>query len=364
MKLENGVYYCFRQSVDVFRTVVVQPLHRHVEQHSRIQIGHVGRFFGVVLAKRRNEIFVEVVKIQVLQPCLSQQFEGLLVLQKQVEHIHHHLDVVFLATGIETFLKNVVVAVVVALSLLTSSIVYIAFMARLFFVQRTPSTYTLNYVVLLAFIAFAELGFAVAGMIRTKRKGLYYRNIKIANMGMALIAILTTQMSLLDFTGTKNTDIYNAFSGIAVGLFIALSALYVFFAPKISLVGRESNVFVGDGTQTVATDGQGNVKILLVSSRVYGSYVYVAKLDGKTLSGEIRQEASLWKKMHVALKILCCVLSEILIFVWLAGYLVFFLRCINLPAQLERKMKTLNFSKPDLQKTISSQCAIAETPDM
>lgn len=235
-------------------------------------------------------------------------------------------------------------------------------MARLFFVQRTPSTYTLNYVVLLAFIAFAELGFAIVGMIRTKRKGLYYRNIKIANMGMALIAILTTQMSLLDFTETKNTDIYNAFSGIAVGLFIALSALYVFFAPKISLVGRESNVFVGDGTQTVATNGQGNVKILLVSSRVYGSYVYVAKLDGKTLSGEIRQEASLWKKMPVALKILCCVLSEILIFVWLAGYLVFFLRCINLPAQLERKMKTLNFSKPDLQKTISSQCAIAETP--
>lgn len=180
----------------------------------------------------------------------------------------------------------------------------------------------------------------------------------------SLIAILTTQMSLLDFTETKNTDIYNAFSGIAVGLFIALSALYVFFAPRISLVGRESNVFVGEGTQTVATDGQGNVKILLVSSRVYGSYVYVAKLDGKTLSGEIRQEASLWKKMHVALKILCCVLSEILIFVWLAGYLVFFLRCINLPAQLERKMKTLNFSKPDLQKTISSQCAIAETPDM
>ena len=253
---------------------------------------------------------------------------------------------------------------IVALSLLTSSIVYIAFMARLFFVQRTPSTYTLNYVVLLAFIAFAELGFAVAGMIRTKRKGLYYRNIKIANMGMALIAILTTQMSLLDFTETKNTDIYNAFSGIAVGLFIALSALYVFFAPKISLVGRESNVFVGEGTQTVATDGQGNVKILLVSSRVYGSYVYVAKLDEKTLSGEIRQEASLWKKMHVALKILCCVLSEILIFVWLAGYLVFFLRCINLPAQLERKMKTLNFSKTDLQKTISTQCEIAETPDM
>lgn len=80
LKLENGVYYCFRQSVDVFRTVVVQPLHRHVEQHSRIQIGHVGRFFGVIFAKRRNKIFVEVVKIQILKPCLSQQFEGLLVL--------------------------------------------------------------------------------------------------------------------------------------------------------------------------------------------------------------------------------------------------------------------------------------------
>ena len=144
-------------------------------------------------------------------------------------------------------------------------------------------------------------------------------------------------MSLLDFTETKNTDIYNAFSGIAVGLFIALSALYVFFAPKISLVGRESNVFVGEGTQTVATDGQGNVTNFACFQQSVRLYVYVAKLDGKTLSGEIRQEASLWKKMHVALKILCCVLSEILIFVWLAGYLVFFLRCINLPAQLERK---------------------------
>lgn len=101
------------------------------------------------------------------------------------------------------------------------------------------------YVLLLAFISFVELGFAIAGLIRTKNKGHYYRNIKIINFCVALIAILTTQMSILNIQSETNTvNIANAYSGIGVGCFIALCGVYILFAPKISVINREHNVFV------------------------------------------------------------------------------------------------------------------------
>ena len=134
--------------------------------------------------------------------------------------------------------------IMTAVFLFVSSVFYIGFMCRMFFIERHIKSQSMVYVLLLAFISFVELGFAITGLIRTKNKGHYYRNIKIINFCVALIAILTTQMSILNMNSeTSIVNIANAYSGIGVGIFIALCAIYILFAPKTSVIDREHNIF-------------------------------------------------------------------------------------------------------------------------
>ncbi len=238
--------------------------------------------------------------------------------------------------------------ILTAVFLFVSSIFYIGFMCRMFFIERHIKSQSMVYVLLLAFISFVELGFAIAGLIRTKNKGHYYRNIKIINFCVALIAILTTQMSILNMnseTGVGN--IANAYSGIGVGIFIALCAIFILFAPKTSVIDREHNAFkLENETKNKLIDLNGETfEILLSWSTVYGSYVYRATVKDGIIDGHIERNKSLWKRMHLFWKIICCILSEILLFVWLIGRLFFFFRSINLPKRLESKMNNNGFIK-------------------
>lgn len=238
--------------------------------------------------------------------------------------------------------------IMTAVFLFVSSVFYIGFMCRMFFIERHIKSQSMVYVLLLVFISFVELGFAIAGLIRTKNKGHYYRNIKIINFCVALIAILTTQMSILNMNSeTGIVNIANAYSGIGVGIFIALCAIYILFAPKTSVIDREHNIFkLENATKNKLIDLNGEtVEVLLSWSTVYGSYVYRATVKDGIIDGHIERNKSLWKSMHLFWKIICCILSEILLFVWLIGRLFFFFRSINLPKRLEIKMSNNGFVK-------------------
>ena len=230
--------------------------------------------------------------------------------------------------------------------LFLSSVFYIGFMSRMFFIERKIKNNGLLYVLILAFISFCELGFAIAGLLRTKNKGHYYRNIKIINFCVALIAILTTQMSILNMQSDKDVvSIWNAYTGIGVGLFIALCAVYILIAPKTSIIDREHNTFVlkqADRNHLIDMQGR-TARILLCRSVVYGDYIYAATIEDFTVEGDIVRGDSLWKRMHILCKILCCILSEILIFVWLIGRGILFLRSIDLPDRLKRLMQKNGF---------------------
>lgn len=239
--------------------------------------------------------------------------------------------------------------ILTSIFLFLSSAMYIGFMCQMFFIERRIKDNGMLYVLLLAFISFVELGFAIAGLFNSKVKGHYIRNIKIINFCIALIAILTTQMSILNMNSeTDVVNIANAYSGIGVGIFIALCAVFILVAPQTSVIDREHNVFTlkNADKNTLINLDKATVEIVLSRSNVYGSYVYRATIqDGKTIDGNIEREKSLWKRMHVILKILCCILSEILVFVWLIGRLIFFLRSLNLPKRLERKMNKNGLEK-------------------
>ena len=238
--------------------------------------------------------------------------------------------------------------ILIAVFLFIASVFYIGFMVRMFFIERKLKDNGMIYVLLLAFISFVELGFAITGLFRIKNKGHYYRNIKIINFCVALIAILTTQMSILNMQSETNTiNIANAYSGIGVGCFIALCGVYILFAPKISIIGREHNVFElfeKDKNKLINME-KDTVELPLCHSTVYGSYVYRAIVIDGIIDGHIERNKSLWKRMHLFWKIICCILSEILLFVWLIGRLLFFFRSINLPKRLERKMNNNGFIK-------------------
>lgn len=234
----------------------------------------------------------------------------------------------------------------ISLFLLLSSLVYIAYNVRLFFIEREAKKYGMGYVLIIAFISFVELGFAIAGLFRTKSKGHYYRTIKIINFGIALTAILTTQITLLDYMSTGADEI-NTFTGIAVGAFIALCSVYISAAPKLSVAGRERNVFVlKDGAINNLVNMESRTfEIVLCKSFVYGDYVYRAKIQSGTADGYIVRAPSLFKRMPLFCKVVCCILSEILIFVWLLGRAVLFIRSAMLPEKLEKIMNANGFER-------------------
>lgn len=229
-------------------------------------------------------------------------------------------------------------ALIAALALI-SGVIYTAYMGSALFVERTKSPMTLTKVTLLAFISFVEFGFAVAGILRTNGRDNFCRFIKIINLCVALMSILTTQINLLNFTHTEVASAQNAYSGMGVGVFTMLCALYILLYPKLGIYGKEHGVFTqleGDFPALPAPDD--SVNICLVRSALYGSYIFKAAVGDKTLEGDIIRQKSLLVRMHIALKILCIILSEILIFVWLTGRIIFMLRCICLPQRLDKRL--------------------------
>lgn len=124
-------------------------------------------------------------------------------------------------------------SILIALFLMISSAIFIGSMCRMFFIERQIKDNGLSYVLLIAFISFTELGFAITGLVRLKGRGGHYRNIRIINFCVALIAILTTQMNILSrHSATGVVHIANAYSGICIGAFIILCAAYILFVPQ------------------------------------------------------------------------------------------------------------------------------------
>ena len=99
---------------------------------------------------------------------------------------------------------------IAAIFLFLSSIFYNGYMCKFILSGHTVKEYSIVYVCLFALISFSEFGFAIAGILQVKDKGLLFRDIKIINLCIALIAILTTQTTILDYNSANIADILNA----------------------------------------------------------------------------------------------------------------------------------------------------------
>lgn len=225
-----------------------------------------------------------------------------------------------------------------------ASAVYLAYMVADAVFAFSDREYSQWIAISVAFFSFADMGIAVYGLVRTRRRGHYFRDMKIIHFISAMNAILTAQIALLSFT-QGGGGLANSLFGAGIGVVSLLLALYIRCAPKISVIDREHNVFVLKETEKnrLIDMTAPRAEVVLAKSRVYGDYVCAFALEGNRADGYIEKRAGMWKRMHVFWKIVCVVLSEILVFAWLAGYAAYFARTVNLPDKLKRKMRENGF---------------------
>lgn len=241
--------------------------------------------------------------------------------------------------------RNTLVAVFVMLA----GLQYAIYMLTLIISNRTVMDYGQWLSIGIATVSFIELGMAIYGLCTTKGKGHYFRDLKIINFCSTLTSMIWTEVALLSFTTGIEGDarLICGISGACVGVVIILFGVYILFAPKISLIDREHNVFkrIEGKESLLKTDEGGKIEIMLVKSKIYGSYVYKAKLSDGVVDGHIVKTKSELRKLNIAWKILFIILSEILIFPYAIGAMVYFFRTINVLKKLEDHMASLNFEK-------------------
>lgn len=175
----------------------------------------------------------------------------------------------------------------IALLLIFSGLMYIIYMTRLLFIKNSSFNYDGFLSINIALISFVEMGFAIAGILRVKRSGHYYRNIKIINFASACTAIILTQVALLSFTETQNANRVNGLSGTGVGLFIVLLGVFILILPKASIIDREYSEYkyaISFNDSKMKIDSyQGKylininhnkIEIVFSDSKVYGRYYF------------------------------------------------------------------------------------------
>lgn len=229
--------------------------------------------------------------------------------------------------------------------LFLSGFQYGVYMTRLVFRDTAVMDYDMYLGIAIALVSFIELGFAIKGCFNSFGKGHYYRNIKLINLCSALTAMVLTEIAIMSFASDIDPRRMNGLFGMGVSIIIELIALFVLIAPKVSIVDKEHNVYRLIN-QTNKTDEE-NINIRLTKSKFYGDYIYVATNNGNRIDGNIIKGKSPLFKWNIWIKILVIVLSEILIFPYAIGALVFYFKNFNVIKKLDKIMLEKGYIKEE-----------------
>jgi len=231
----------------------------------------------------------------------------------------------------------------IGIFLLIAGLEYSIYMARMVFTDVKVMDYDMILGICVACVSFLELAIAIKGCFKSYGKGHYYRNIKLISLCSALTAIVLTEVALTSFASETDTRVLNGLFGMVVGIIIILISVYIFIAPKISIVDKEHNVYKLKEDGELIKDEE--IRIKLTNSKFYRDYVYVGKVDGDIVDGYIVQEKSPIWSWNIYWLSLVILLSEILIFPYAVGALVFHFKCRNLIDKLDDEMNEKGFRK-------------------
>lgn len=225
--------------------------------------------------------------------------------------------------------------------LILAAVQYIVFMLRPLIFNVELTKYNMILGIAIAFVSFVELGVSIMGCFQAFGKGHYYRNIKLINLCSAFTAIVLTENAILSFTSESDTTFASSIFGAGVGLVNVLIGIYILLAPRISTVDRKHNVYRLNGSGF----SENEINITLTNSKFYGNYFYVGKVVDDVVDGVIVKGKSPIIKWNIYIKILIVVLSEILIFPYAFGALIFHFKSSKIISKLDNEMLKLNCVK-------------------
>lgn len=235
----------------------------------------------------------------------------------------------------------------VGVCLLLAGFEYSLYMASLIWGHRQVMQYSDFLSINIALIAFIELGIAISGMFTIKDKGHYFRDIKLINLCSAMTALMWAEVALLSFTTGATNMFICGITGAIVGLVIILIAIYIFFAPRISLVDRKYNKYkiIFHQKNKLKMDKDNSISITLSTSKIYGNYCYEGEYKNGIVSGKIFRTKGMWSSLNIYYKIAIIILSEILIFAYGIGALIFFFKNIKVVKRLDQIMLENGYEK-------------------
>ena len=234
----------------------------------------------------------------------------------------------------------------VGIFLLIAGLEYAIYMGRMIFTDVAIMDYDMILVIIIACVAFVELVVAIKGCFKSLGKGHYYRNIKLTSLCSALTAIVLTEVALTSFASETDLRFVNGIVGMVVGIIIILISIYVLIAPKISIIDKEYNIYLSTADHKPIFDNQ--IRIKLTNSKIYRNYVYLGNVSKNKIEGHIIQEKSPIWSWNVYILILVIVLSEILIFPYAIGALVFHFKCRNIINELDDYMLEKGYKKTNI----------------
>ena len=147
----------------------------------------------------------------------------------------------------------------------------------------------------------------------------------------------------MSFASETDSRLIDGIFGLVEGAIIVLIAAFIFVAPKVSILDREHNIYKAINTENIIK--QDKIEIPLTNSKFYGNYTYVATKKDDLIDGHIIKGKSPLFEWNIYIKILVIVLSEILIFPYAAGALVFYFKNGKLIKELDNKMINMGYEK-------------------
>ena len=142
-----------------------------------------------------------------------------------------------------------------------------------------------------------------------------------------------------------NLELISGLFGVIVGIIIFLIAVYVLIQAKVSILGKERNVY----KYTNGDFKQEKISIKLINSKFYADYYYEASIVDNMADGMIIKGTNPIKSWNIWILILVITLSEILIFPYAVGALIRHFKEYKMLEDLDNKMKELGFEKVDIE---------------
>lgn len=245
----------------------------------------------------------------------------------------------------------------VSLLVMIAGLMYILYMGRLLIFDVKTTNYTMLMGITIAAVSFVEMGFSITGLIKVKTSGNFYRNIKIINLVSGFNAMVSTQIAILSFTGSTNTNLANGLFGIGVGFLTIILGIFILILPTISMNERTHNEYqfiitkektiekLNQQTTYQVKTNNDELKIIFSENKIFGTYYYDAKIENDKIIGDLKHENHFFKELHIIWKITIIILSEILIFAWFVGKLINFFKNANLPEKLNQMMLNADTKK-------------------